>query len=95
MYISITLRNQVQTNEQSVYVTNCHWEPEYDFHSFATGMVAKDKLIKVATLLHIAGSETQQIFNSFGFENLDDKNKIRVKNKFQEYCQPKKKYIYI
>lgn len=52
-----------------------------DFYLLTDGVTEKDQKIQVTTFLHLAGPQTQQIFNSFDFENPDNKNKIQCVKK--------------
>ena len=54
-------------------------------------MNKKDGCVRVATFLHVAGQTAQQVFDTFTFDDPDDKGKIGpVIERFQGYCEPKK-----
>ena len=52
------------------------WEQQYDIYALAAGVSEKAENIQVATFLHVAGPQAQQVYNSFEFNNVDDKDKI-------------------
>lgn len=63
----------------------------WELFSIAASLSEKGGKIQVAALLRVAGQAAQQWFETFSFENADDKDKLEcVLDKFQEYCEPKK-----
>ena len=57
----------------------------------ASGIGEKDDRIKSATLLHVAGEEALEIYNTFTWdEEGDDKKVAAVMAKFEAYCNPRK-----
>lgn len=50
--------------------------------------------MQCATFLHVTGDEVIKVYNTMVFE--DDEEDIEVlKNKFQEYCEPRKNITYL
>ena len=57
----------------------------------ATGTDAKSDEVKPATLLHFAGPEALQIYNTFTWTEEGNKKKIdKILEKIEEYCTPRK-----
>ena len=47
--------------------------------------------VQAATLLHVAGREALEIYNTFSWESPDDRDKVDEKiEKFDHYCNPDK-----
>jgi len=57
----------------------------------ASGRDTKSDTIKSATLLHVAGPEALEVFNTHTFYNEGDQKKLSVLvEKFEEYCTPRR-----
>ena len=56
----------------------------------------KSEKVQCATLLHVAGEEACAVFNAFDFDKEGDQHKIDiVKDKFKQYCEPRKNLTFI
>lgn len=67
------------------------WKKRFELYSTASGIDAKDQKIQSATLLHVAGEEALEIYNTFTWDkDGDDKNIDAIKAKFEAYCNPRK-----
>lgn len=62
----------------------------FEIYAEATGCYAKGDSVAVATFLHIVGEEAREIFETFEFEEDDERKDIKkVIAKFEEYFVPK------
>jgi len=53
----------------------------------ATGLTSKDAKIQSATLLHVIGPAALEVYNTFTWENEEDKQKVEaIMAKFAAYC---------
>ncbi len=60
----------------------------------ATGSAAKDEKIQASIFLHVIGDEALEVYNTFTFENDEDKLKLTaIIKKFEEFCIPKKNVV--
>ena len=63
----------------------------WENYSLAGGIAAKDEDVQVATLLTVIGEEARAVFQTFQFDDDDNKKKIDpVIQKFEDYCEPRK-----
>lgn len=62
---------------------------KFDIFSTATDLESKSEDKKVAVFLNLIGDEGLELFNSFSFENGDEKKLDKIREKFHEYCSPK------
>ena len=57
----------------------------------ASGISDKDEKVQSATLLHVAGEEALEIYNTFSWEKDGDDQKVSIiMAKFESYCNPRK-----
>uniref|UniRef100_A0A0L8IFU9 Retrotransposon gag domain-containing protein n=1 Tax=Octopus bimaculoides TaxID=37653 RepID=A0A0L8IFU9_OCTBM len=61
------------------------WLQMFELYLTASGIAAKSQSVKWAALLHVAGEAAVQ-----RSEEADSKNYNKVKQRFQEFCEPKK-----
>ena len=67
------------------------WKQRFLIFMTATGTDKKEAEVKSATLLHFAGPEAIEIYNTFSWEtNGDEKNISKILEKFENYCTPRK-----
>ena len=67
----------------------------WDNYELATGVAEKPEKVRVATLRAVIGEDANRVFETFVFADDGDKTKILpVLAKSQEYCEPRKNYIY-
>lgn len=71
------------------------WLQRYELFAIASGVAEKSEEVQCATFLHVAGEEAIKVSNTFVFAN-DERDKIApLKQKFQDYCEPRKNLPYI
>ena len=59
------------------------------FLSLASRLSKKGEKVQAVTLLHIAGPDTLEVYNTFTWEDKSNKNKpIEILEKFEAYCIP-------
>ena len=67
------------------------WKQQFQLFSSASGLSEKDKKVQSATLLHLAGEEALEIYNTFTWDSDGDENKVNtIMAKFEAYCNPRK-----
>ena len=52
------------------------WKHHFELFSSATWLSVKDEKVQTATLLHIAGTEALEVYNTFSWENDGHKKKV-------------------
>ncbi|KAJ8970287.1 hypothetical protein NQ317_007601 [Molorchus minor] len=71
------------------------WKQKYELYLLASGKSSKGDDVKIAILLNLLGDEGIQIYNTFEYEEGEDKTKLAVVlNKFGQYCNPLKNLVY-
>ena len=71
------------------------FKQQFQIYLIATGIDQKEDKIKASTFLHVIGPEALEIFNTFTFQNQDDKEKLQpIMDKFETYCNPRKNITY-
>ena len=67
----------------------CKWKQCFELFLAASGLSEKDDKVQSATLLHVAGPDALEIYNTFTWEHEGDERKIaKIMEKFQAYCEP-------
>jgi len=67
------------------------WKQRFEVFSLASGLTDKNAKVQAATFLHVASLEALEVYNTFSWENEDDKNKVdKIVEKFNTYCTPRK-----
>ena len=67
------------------------WKQRFKLFSSASGLSEKDEKVQLATLLHVAGEEALEIYNTFTWDSDEDENKVNmIMAKFEAYCNPRK-----
>lgn len=67
------------------------WIQKFDLFLTASGIAEKSEKVQCATFLHVAGEDAIKVCNTFEFHE-DERDKIDVlKQKFRNYCEPRKK----
>ena len=69
------------------------WQ-KFDLFLTASGATAKPEATKCAMFLHAIGDEALKVFNSFNLTESEQKNLSIIKQKFVEYCTPRKNVVY-
>ena len=73
----------------------CRFKQQYEIYEIASGTYKKDAEVKAVAFLHVVGSESLKIYNTFSWENEDDKLKInKIYEQFADYCNPRKNETY-
>ena len=68
------------------------WKQRFELYSTASGLGEKDEKVQSATLLHVVGEEALEIYNTFEWNERGDENKVScIMDKFEAYCNPRKK----
>ena len=71
------------------------FKQQFQIYLIATGIDQKEDKIKANTFLHVIGPEELEIFNTFIFQNQDDKEKLQpITDKLETYCNPRKNITY-
>lgn len=71
------------------------WKQRFQLYLTASGTSEKDESVQSATLLHVAGEDALEVYNTFTWDNADDQNKInKIYEKFEAYCNPRKNVTY-
>ena len=67
------------------------WKQRFELYMTASGISDKDERVQSATLLHVAGEEALEIYNTFSWEKDGDDQKVSIiMAKFESYCNPRK-----
>ena len=67
------------------------WKQRFQIFMTATGTDTMGDEVNSATLLHFAGPEALEIYNTFTWTVEGDKKNIsKILEKFEEYCTPRK-----
>ena len=63
--------------------------------SLASGLSKKGEKVQAATLLHVAGPEALEVYNTFTCDDESDKNKAKkILEKCEIYCIPRKNVMW-
>jgi len=67
------------------------WKQRFELFSLASGLSSKDDGIQATTLLHMIEPDTLEVYNTFSWADVGDKNKVsKILEKFKEYCVPRR-----
>ena len=67
------------------------WRQCFKLFSLASGLSSKGEGIQATTLLHVVGLDALEVYNTFSWEDADDKIKVaKILEKFEAYCVPRK-----
>ena len=67
----------------------------FDIYGEVTELSKKNDKVQAMTFLNILGSDGLDVYNALTWDADDDNNKLnKIKEKFQEYCNPIKKHYY-
>ncbi|XP_072382900.1 uncharacterized protein [Diabrotica undecimpunctata] len=67
---------------------------KFDLFMIATALTSKPESKKLAVFLSLVGDEALELYNTFTFDENEDRTVTCVKKKFKEYCLPKKNVIF-
>ena len=71
------------------------FKQQFELYLIATGLSEKDESIKYSTLLHVIGTESLEIYNTFTWTNAGDDKKVKeILAKFEQYTNPRKNVAY-
>ncbi|XP_026666956.1 LOW QUALITY PROTEIN: uncharacterized protein LOC113463926 [Ceratina calcarata] len=65
------------------------WRRNFEYYLKATDLESKSDERKVAVLLHVAGEEAMEKFDTFGFNDAQKKKLGEVYKAFEDFCKPK------
>ena len=74
------------------------WKQRFQLYNImtASGKNEKSDEVKTATLLHLAGPDALEVFNTFSFETPGDEKKVdKVLEKFDAHCEPCKNGLFL
>ncbi|XP_067045916.1 uncharacterized protein [Acropora muricata] len=64
---------------------------QFEIYEIASGLARKDGKVRAMTLLHMAGSEALEVYNTFQWDEDEDNTKVeKIMEKFERYCNPQK-----
>ena len=67
------------------------WKQCFQVYLTASGIDAKDQKVQSAMLLHVAGEEALEIYNTFTWDKDGDDEKVSATiAKFEAHCNPRK-----
>ena len=67
------------------------WKQRFELFSLASGLSSKDEGIQATTLLHVIGPDALEVYNTFSWENEEDKRKVtKILEKFEAHCIPRR-----
>lgn len=67
------------------------FKQQYEIYEAASGTDQKDEKVRSMTFLHVVGSESLEIYNTFSWDEDGDKFKLTaICEKFEDYCNPRK-----
>ena len=62
------------------------WKQRFNIFSLASGLSRKDAKVQAASFLHVAGLEALEVYNTFTWDDADDKNKVdKIIERFDQY----------
>ena len=65
------------------------WKQCFGIFSLPSGLSGKDVKVQAITILHVAGPDALEVYNTFTWDSNDDKNKVdKIIEKFDELLQP-------
>lgn len=71
------------------------FKQQFGLYMAAVGLDSKPDARKIALLLTVAGPQAIEVFNTFEFEDVADRNKYdKVVEKFDAHCSPQKNTVY-
>ncbi|GJQ66157.1 hypothetical protein Trydic_g4219 [Trypoxylus dichotomus] len=71
------------------------WKQKFNFYLLASGKSKESDEIKIALLMNFLGDEGIRIYNTFEFNEGEDRNKLsEILSKFDKYCQPVKNLVF-
>ena len=67
------------------------FKQQLEIYEIASGLARKDGIVRAMTLLHMAGSEALEVYNTFQWDEDEDNTKVeKIMEKFERYCNPRK-----
>ena len=71
------------------------WRQRFELYLTASGNDSKDEGTKSAILLHVAGPEALEVYNTFTWAAVGDSKKVdKIMEKFESYCAPRKNVLW-
>ena len=76
-------------NDSNLAETFKKWKRQLEIYMLASGASEKENATKTAILLHCAGPQVVEIYDTFVFDNDEDKdNPKKVLEKLEQFCIP-------
>lgn len=70
------------------------WIQKFELYLIASGISDKAEKVRCATFLHVAGDDAIKVFNTMDFD--DDVDDLEIlKDKFRQYCEPRRNITYL
>ena len=67
------------------------FKQQFEIYEIASGLARNDGKVRAMTLLHVAGSEALEVYNTFQWDADDDNKKVdQIMENFEGYCNPRK-----
>ncbi|PIK34848.1 hypothetical protein BSL78_28326 [Apostichopus japonicus] len=67
----------------------------FEIYSIATDLGKKDDAVQSMTLLHVAGPEVVEVYNTFKWDTAGDDKKLgKILEQLEKYCNPRKNVTY-
>ena len=66
------------------------WKQRFEVFSLACGLSKQEEKVLATMLLHVAGPEALDIYNTFIWEAKDDKKVSKILEKLEVYCTARK-----
>ena len=67
------------------------YKQQFQIYEVASGLARNDGKVRAMTLLHVAGPEALEVYNTFQWASDGDENKVdKIMEQFERYCNPRK-----
>ena len=91
---SFRLPPPLSINDSNLADTFKKWKRQFEIYMIASGAVDKENPTKTAILLHCAGPQVLDIYDTFTFANDEEKNDPeKVLEKLEIYCNPRQNEV--
>lgn len=70
------------------------WSQKFDLYMTASGANEKPESTQLAIFLHLIGDDALQVYNTFTFASEAERKMDVVRQKFADYCQPRRNIVY-
>lgn len=84
----------LNVNDSNLADTFKKWKRQFEIYMVASGAVDKENKTKTAILLHCAGPQILDVYDTFTFANDEEKNDpAKVLEKLEVYCNPRQNEV--